>query len=42
MEKLGGGGHIKTAGAQFQHTDMEEAIASLKDVIDIMISEGDL
>ena len=42
MEKLGGGGHINTAGAQFQHTDMEEAIASLKDVIDIMISEGDL
>lgn len=42
MERLGGGGHINTAGAQFQHTDMEEAIASLKDLIDSMIKKGDL
>lgn len=42
MERLGGGGHINTAGAQFQHTLMGEAIAQLKDVIDIMISEGDI
>ena len=42
MERLGGGGHINTAGAQFQHTDMEEAIANLKEVIDDMIAEGDL
>ncbi len=42
MERLGGGGHINTAGAQFQHTDMAEAIASLKEVIDTMIKEGDL
>ncbi len=42
MEHLGGGGHINTAGAQFQHTDMAEAIASLKEVIDTMIKEGDL
>ena len=42
MERLGGGGHINTAGAQFQHTDMEEAIANLKEVIDSMIAEGDI
>ncbi len=42
MERLGGGGHINTAGAQFQHTDMDEAIASLKDLIDSMIKKGDL
>lgn len=42
MERLGGGGHMNTAGAQFQHTNMEEAIAYLKDVIDIMIAEGDI
>ena len=42
MEKLGGGGHINTAGAQFPHTNMREAIAELKNVIDIMISEGDI
>ena len=42
MERLGGGGHMNTAGAQFQHTIMGEAVAQLKDVIDIMISEGDI
>ena len=42
MERLGGGGHINTAGAQFAHTDMEEAVAQLKNVIDTMIGEGDL
>lgn len=42
MERLGGGGHMNTAGAQFGHTDMEEAIANLKEVIDEMIAEGDI
>ena len=42
MERLGGGGHINTAGAQFQHTDMEEAVANLKEVIAQMIAEGDI
>ncbi|MEE1315402.1 MAG: DHH family phosphoesterase [Faecalimonas sp.] len=41
-ERLGGGGHMNSAGAQFQHTDMEEAIATLKEVIEKMIKEGDL
>ena len=42
MERLGGGGHINTAGAQFQHTDMEEAIENLKEIIDDMIAKGDI
>lgn len=42
MERLGGGGHINTAGTQFQHTDMDEAINALKDTIDTMIAEGDI
>ena len=41
-EKLGGGGHINSAGAQFDHTDMEAAISLLKETIDNMIEEGDI
>lgn len=41
-EKLGGGGHINAAGAQFDHTDLDEAIQTLKSVIDQMIEEGDI
>lgn len=41
-EKLGGGGHINSAGAQFDHTDMDEAIRALKATIDQMIEEGDI
>lgn len=42
MERMGGGGHINTAGAQFEHTDMERAIDALKNTINIMIEEGDI
>ena len=42
MERLGGGGHINTAGAQFQHTDMSAAVTTLKQVIGTMIAEGDI
>lgn len=41
-EKLGGGGHINAAGAQFEHTDMEEAVSALKETIDEMIKNGDI
>ena len=41
-EKLGGGGHINSAGAQFDHTNMDEAIKALKATIDQMIEEGDI
>ena len=42
MERLGGGGHMNASGAQFNHTDMKEAIATLKELIDQMTEEGDL
>lgn len=41
-EQLGGGGHINSAGAQFDHTNVEEAISALKETIDDMIEKGDI
>ena len=41
-EKLGGGGHINSAGAQFEHTNVKEAIEALKVTIDQMIEEVDI
>ena len=41
-EKLGGGGHINSAGAQFDHTNIEEAVNAIKETIDKMIEEGDI
>ena len=42
MERLGGGGHMNASGAQFNHTDMNEAVACLTQVIDEMIEGGDI
>lgn len=42
MEKLGGGGHMNASGAQFDHTNMEKAIESVKQVLDDMIRKGDI
>ena len=42
MEKLGGGGHMNASRAQFNHTDMDEAVSCLKQVLDNMIKEGDI
>lgn len=42
MERLGGGGHMNASGAQFNHTDMDEAVACLKQVIDDMMERGDI
>ncbi len=42
MEKLGGGGHLGTAGAQLKDCSKDEAIQKLKDVIDSMIKEGEI
>ena len=41
-EKLGGGGHINAAGAQFDGITIDEATDILKETIDIMIKEGDI
>ena len=42
MSGFGGGGHINSAGAQFDHTNMHEAVSALKETIDKMIEEGDI
>lgn len=42
MEKLGGGGHMNAAGAQFEHTDIDRAVKAVEDVIDKMLEKGDL
>ena len=42
MERLGGGGHINSAGAQFDYEDMNKGIATLKKTLDIMIEEGEI
>ena len=42
MEKLGGGGHICTAGAQFTDCTIEEAKKRLMKVLDTMTKEGDI
>ncbi len=42
MEKLGGGGHITSAGAQLSECSMEEATEQVKSVLTKMKEEGEL
>ena len=42
MEYMGGGGHLNAAGAQFQHTDLKEAIATVKATVKEMKKKGDI
>ncbi len=42
MEKLGGGGHMNTAGAQLTNCSMEGALATIKNTLDEMVKEGDI
>jgi len=42
MEKLGGGGHLSVAGAQFDNITIEEAINELKEIVMQMISDGEI
>ncbi len=42
MERLGGGGHLNMAGAQFEHTNVSEVIYKIKAQLDKMIEEGDI
>lgn len=42
MEKLGGGGHMNASGAQFDHTDIDAAVMSVRRVIEDMLEKGDL
>ena len=41
-EKLGGGGHMSVAGAQFEGISIEEAIERLKDTLNQMIGGGEI
>ncbi|MDF2587287.1 MAG: phosphoesterase RecJ domain protein [Anaerocolumna sp.] len=42
MEKLGGGGHMTVAGAQFTNSTIPEAITNLKATLAAMTQEGEL
>lgn len=42
MEKLGGGGHMSVAGAQFSGCTIEEAIVNVKSILNFMTQEGDI
>lgn len=42
MEKMGGGGHLSTAGCQLEGMSVAEGIGVLKGTLDKMIAEGDL
>ena len=42
MEKIGGGGHMSVAGAQLKGMTLAEARVKIKEIIDEMISEGDV
>lgn len=42
MERMGGGGHLNTAGCQLNGTSIPEGIGVLKGTLDRMIEEGDL
>lgn len=42
MERLGGGGHLSSAGTQFEDMDIEEATIKIKETIKTMQDNGDL
>ncbi len=42
MEKMGGGGHLNTAGCQLSGISIPEGIGILKSTLDTMMEEGDL
>ena len=42
MEKIGGGGHMSVAGAQLKGMTLAEARVKIKEIIDEMISGGDI
>ncbi len=42
MERLGGGGHMNTAGCQMEDTSLAEGIGIIKHTLDAMIEEGEI
>ena len=41
LEKIGGGGHLSVAGAQFFDMELDEVVAKLKAAIDEYFAEGE-
>ena len=42
MEKLGGGGHLDTAGAQLENVSMSEAKEIVKNTVNTMLEEKEI
>ncbi len=42
MERLGGGGHMNSAGCQMEDTSLAEGIGIIKHTLDVMLEEGDI
>ena len=42
MEKLGGGGHMRIAGAQLTHCTIQQAVNTIKLTLDNMLAEGEI
>jgi len=42
MERLGGGGHMNSAGAQLTDCTLDEAKRTIENTLDEMIKEGDI
>ena len=42
MERLGGGGHLNVAGAQITDATVDEVKQRIKDILDVMIEEGEI
>ncbi|MCQ2519675.1 MAG: DHH family phosphoesterase [Lachnospiraceae bacterium] len=42
MEKIGGGGHMSIAGAQFESANVNDVIDQIKDTLDSMIENGEI
>jgi c-di-AMP phosphodiesterase-like protein len=42
MERLGGGGHMNIAGAQFKDAKVEEVVEKLQQTLDEMASNGEI
>lgn len=40
MERMGGGGHMNTAGAQLKNCSEDQAISKIKDTLDTLLKEG--
>ena len=42
MEKMGGGGHMSIAGAQFKDAKVEDVVKQLQQTLDEMAENGEL